>query len=121
MQALLQSSLERWFTAETMLQRPDLIDRISKTVLGDDPAVHAAIWDLIANDFDVQDRLGEIRCPTLVLVGEQDPSTPPAVASALARGIQGARMVVIPNASHMTNLESPNTVNEEIRRFLSAN
>lgn len=120
MEAVLQSSLERWFTPATMLRRPDLIDRVSKTVLADNPAIHAAIWDIIA-DFNVYDRLGEVQCPTLVLVGELDPSTPPSAASVLAEGIRGARMVVFPKTSHMAMLESPDAVNAELKQFLSEN
>ena len=120
MRAVLESSLDRWFTPETRVRRPDLIDRVSKTVLHDDPAIHAAIWDLIANDFDVEARLGEIACPTLVLVGERDPSTPPAVAAQMASGIRNARMVVLPSTSHMATLESPEAVNAELLAFLSA-
>ena len=98
MAAVLSPSLDRWFTPETRSRRPDLIDRVTKTILNDDPAVHAAIWEIIS-EFNVHARLGEIRCPTLVLVGELDPSTPPSAALALMEAIPGARMVVFPNAS----------------------
>jgi 3-oxoadipate enol-lactonase len=117
MAAVLESSLERWLTAETRLHRPDIVDRISKTVLADDPATHAAIWDVISN-LDLHDRLKEIACPTLVLVGERDASTPPAVASALAAAIAGARMVVIPDASHIVTVEAPVAVNSALLDFL---
>ena len=120
MEAVLQSSLERWFTPETRVRRPDLIDRVSKTILGDDPTVHAAIWEMISH-FDVQNRLGEIKCPTLVMVGERDPSTPPSAAIVLAQSIKGAQLVMLPHTSHMANLESPDAVNSEMKRFLSAN
>ena len=117
MAAVLASSLERWFTPEWRERRPDIVDRVRKTILHDDPATHAAIWELIAN-FDVHSRLGEIRCPTLVLVGELDPSTPPAAAAALADGIAGARMTVLPGVSHIATVEAPEIVNEELRKFL---
>ena len=116
MAAVLPSSLDRWFTPQTRALRPDLIDRVTKTILQDDPAVHAAIWDIISG-FDVHDRLGEVRCPTLVLVGELDPSTPPTAAAALVEAIPDARLVIFPNASHMIQLEAPEAVNEELKRF----
>ena len=119
MAAVLESTLQRWFTAETFVRRPDVVDRASKTLLGDDPTVHAAIWDLIADDFDVLGRLGEIRCPTLVLVGDSDPSTPPSVAATLADGIRGARRVVLHATSHMATVESPAAVSAELVRFFS--
>ena len=70
--------------------------------------------------FDVHDRLSEIRCPTLILVGEHDPSTPPSVASALAAKIPGSKLVVLPNASHIATVEVPVAVNIEIKQFLAA-
>ncbi len=119
MQAVLQSSLERWFTGETRARRPDIVDRVSKTMLANDPAVHASIWEMISK-FDVHDRLSEIRCPTLILVGEHDPSTPPSVASALAAKIPGSKLVVLPNASHIATVEVPVAVNIEIKQLLAA-
>ncbi len=119
MAALVQSSLERWFTTQTRAGRPELMDRVTKTLLADDPEVHATIWEMIAK-FDVQARLGEIRCPTLILVGDADPSTPPAAAEVLRSGIPNAHMAVIPNASHMIQLEAPDQVNAHLLSFLSA-
>jgi 3-oxoadipate enol-lactonase len=117
MSAVLESSLERWFTAGTRSRRPDIIDRITKTVLGDEPEIHAAIWEIVA-DLDVYDRLGEIRCPTLVLVGEDDPSTPPAVAADMAAAIQNSKLIVIPGASHIVTVEAPAAVNNALNAFL---
>jgi pimeloyl-ACP methyl ester carboxylesterase len=80
MAAVLQSTLERWFTPETSARRPDIMDRVSKTLLAANPAVHAAVWEMIAA-FDTHDRLKEITCPGLILVGDRDQSTPPSTAS----------------------------------------
>jgi len=80
MASVLQSGLERWFTPETRARRPDIMDRVTTTVLA---------------DFDVHDRLREIESPTLVLVGERDAGTPPASAEALAKQIRGARTVIL--------------------------
>jgi 3-oxoadipate enol-lactonase len=118
MAAVLVSSLERWFTPKTRMRRPDIVDRVSKTILADDPAIHAAIWEMIS-DFDVHDRLVEVACPSLVIVGERDPSTPPAMASVLINAIRGAKMVVIPDASHIVTVEDPTAVNIALQAFLS--
>lgn len=118
MNAIVPSSLERWFTPETREHRPDITDRMTKTLLQDDAATHAAIWDLIAG-LDLEHRLSEISCPTLVLVGEQDPSTPPAVASRLAGAIQRSFLIVIPEASHIVTVEAPVAVNAALLHFLA--
>ncbi len=117
MTAVLASSLERWFTSQTRSQRPDIMDRLTKTVMGDDPAHQAAIWDLIAS-LDVRERLGELRCPTLVLVGEQDASTPPAVARDVASAILNAEVQILPGAAHIVTVEAPDVVNHAILTFL---
>ena len=117
MTAVLASSLERWFTPETRSQRPDIMDRLTKTMLGDDLAHQAAIWDLIASP-DVRERLGELRCPTLVLVGEHDASTPPAVAKDAASAMLNAELQVLAKTAHIVTVEAPEVVHHAILKFL---
>ena len=118
MAAVVESSLQRWFTQNTRDHRPDIMDRLTKTLLGDDAPTHAAIWDIIS-ELDLDDRLSEITCPTLVLVGEHDPSTPPGVASRLAGAIKGSSLTVIPEASHIVSVEAPGAVNAALLSFLA--
>ena len=98
-------------------RRPDLIDRVTKTLLADDPRVHAALWDMIST-LDLAAQLGQIGCPTLILVGEQDPSSPPGAARVLRENIAGAEMHVIADASHMAPLEKPDGINAPLGNFL---
>ena len=65
-------------------------------------------------------RLAEIRCPTLVIVGERDVPDFRAIAGALADGIPGAEKIVIPGAGHMANMEAPAAVNELLLAHLRA-
>jgi proline-specific peptidase len=57
-------------------------------------------------DWDITDRLGEIRIPTLVITGEFDEATP-AINKTVSGGIPGAESVIYPNASHMAHVEDP--------------
>jgi 3-oxoadipate enol-lactonase len=63
--------------------------------------------------------LDKINVPTLVIVGERDIPEFRDVAKHMADGIAGAKLVVIPNAGHMSNMEAPAAVNEAILSFLS--
>jgi len=117
MAAVLPSTLQRWFTPETMARRPDLIDRVTKTLLADDPLVHAAMWDMVSA-LDLVSQLHRISCPTLILVGEYDPSSPPAAARVLQKNIQSAELYIIPSASHMAPLEKPDVINRYLQAFL---
>jgi pimeloyl-ACP methyl ester carboxylesterase len=69
---------------------------------------------------DVRARLGEISVPTLVLVGERDEETPLSYAQALAAGIAGARLQIIPGSGHITSLEAPEVVNSALHEHLDA-
>ena len=61
-----------------------------------------------------------LRLPALVAVGAQDVLTPPALAEEMAAGIQGARLVVIPEAGHLPTMEQPAAVNALLRDWLAA-
>jgi 3-oxoadipate enol-lactonase len=63
-----------------------------------------------AAGFDFQDRLADITAPTLILAGANDLAITEEHAAALERGIPGARLVVIPDAAHLLNIEQPETV-----------
>jgi 3-oxoadipate enol-lactonase len=64
------------------------------------------------------DRLAEIRIPTLVLAGAQDSSTPPARMQMYKDGIAGAKMEVLQEAGHFPNVEQPEAFNGTLRVFL---
>lgn len=98
---------------------------------GASPAVRATLAELagrqspegligalgaLAGRPDRRDVLPGIRVPTLVVVGEHDAPTPPAVARAMAEAIPGARLVVVRGAGHMTPLEDPATFARLLRR-----
>jgi pimeloyl-ACP methyl ester carboxylesterase len=68
--------------------------------------------------FDVMARVGAIRLPTLVIVGEDDQLTPPKYAEFLAGNISGSQLVRIPGAGHYVQLEQPDEVNRAMREFL---
>lgn len=63
---------------------------------------------------------GAIRVPTHVVVGEHDPTTPPALSCRLASLIGGASLSVVPRAGHLSNLEEPAAFNAIVLGFLLA-
>lgn len=65
-------------------------------------------------------KLTEIRVPTLVVVGDQDRLTPPEIAREMAAAIPGARLVVLREAGHLSNIEQPLEFNRALDEFLSA-
>ena len=71
--------------------------------------------------YDALDRLGDIKAPTLVIVGEQDLLTPPHVCREVASRIPGATFEMIKGAgsSHVVPIERPDDFNGLVTRFLS--
>jgi 3-oxoadipate enol-lactonase len=66
----------------------------------------------------VYDELTAIKCPTLVMVGEEDAATVPARAERIAARIGGAKLVRIPGAGHTSSVEAPGFVTEKLAGFL---
>jgi 3-oxoadipate enol-lactonase len=62
--------------------------------------------------------LERIAAPTHVIVGADDTLTPPAAAQELARRIPGAKLTIIPQAGHLSNIEQPDRFNAALLGFL---
>ena len=74
----------------------------------------------MAERSDSTPTLSTIAVPTLVVFGAEDVITPAETEGrSLAAAIHGARLVVIPNAGHLSNLEQPEAFNAAVREFLS--
>lgn len=117
MESIIASSMPYWFSAATRSRRPDLLDRTAKTLLRNSPAMHAAMWKMVAR-FDLEAELLRVACPTLIVVGAEDVSTPPELSAELAKLITDSELHVLPGGAHMLPAENPSAVNETLVRFL---
>lgn len=96
--------LERWF-APAFRARPDCA--LWRNMLTRSPAAgYIAACEAIAAA-DLTAATAALRLPALVIAGEADGSTPPALVEATARLIPGARFAVIPGAGHLPCVEAP--------------
>ena len=66
----------------------------------------------------VRPRLGQISCPTLVIVGEEDMALPVPLSRRLASGIRGAELLVVPRVGHLSTVEAPALLTQAIERFV---
>ncbi|MHB8086513.1 MAG: alpha/beta fold hydrolase [Dehalococcoidia bacterium] len=73
---------------------------------------------LCCDKFDIMDRIGEIKLPTLAIVGDQDNMTPPKYTQYLAAHLLDCRMSIIEAAGHLVFMEKPEQVNRAIEGFL---
>jgi len=133
---------------EAVIERGDLeaavelnlrmwVDGPTRTAADVDPEVRVRVAEMQRRAIEVQlavadagpgeefdppasTRLGEVACPTLVLVGELDQPDILRVADQIADGIPDARKATIPQTAHVPNMERPDEFNELVLGFLSA-
>ena len=115
MAALADGILPRWLTPAAPAHT---VDTLRDMILATQPEGYAACCEAIAAT-DLHRQSGTIGAPTLVIVGADDPSTPVAAAEALRDTIPGARLEIIPNASHIPTAEQPAAVAGALLRFLA--
>lgn len=118
MEALVEPTLERWFTEPYRTSQPDTMKRIAAMIR--ETPVNGYIGCCHAIPvINVTERLKEIRVPALVIVGEQDAATPVAAARDIERNLPDARLVVLPSAAHLSNIEQAAAFNEALTSFLA--
>ncbi len=69
---------------------------------------------------DMTEELPKIAVPTLIIVGDADAITPPAMAEGMQKRIRNSRLVVVPGAGHMAPMEQASQVNRVIRQFVES-
>src|SRR6266567_9191932 len=84
------------------------------------PEAYVRQQKAIMNRVDSRPLLASIRVPTLVLVGEQDAATPPALSDEMAAAIPGARLAKISACGHLSTMERPQAVTQELVAWMSA-
>jgi 3-oxoadipate enol-lactonase len=112
-----RATMERWFTPEFLAAEPETVDQIRQILLSADPVGYAAAC-LAVSEVDLTARLGGISAETLVLVGERDPGTPVEAARRIADAIPSARLEVIPDTSHLSNVARPDEFTDAVLSFL---
>jgi 3-oxoadipate enol-lactonase len=107
----------RWFTDSFRKREPEIMDRILDLLMAANLQGYVATMEGLGQ-LDLRPKLKEIECPTLVVVGREDPSTPPTMAEEIHRSIQGSRLVVLDDARHLAPVEKPDEFNRLVLEFL---
>jgi 3-oxoadipate enol-lactonase len=117
MQPLVQPTLERWFTEPFRKGRPAEVQKIAKLIEATPVAGYVGCGHALMK-VNLTARLKDIARPVLAIAGEQDVSAPGT--RYLGENIPGAKLVMIPQAAHISNLEQPEAFNRALRDFLSS-
>lgn len=108
-----------WFTAGFPSSHPEVARGFANMLTRSPLAGYIACCHALRNA-DLRADDAKIACPTLVVVGDQDASTSPAMARELCAAIKGARLEIITNAAHIPTVEQPEALNRLILDFLDA-
>jgi 3-oxoadipate enol-lactonase len=96
----------RWFSERFREEHPDEVERVAKIFVATDSRAHAAACHALGG-VDITARLADIRAGTLVVAGDEDYATPPAMAADITDGIAGSRLRILENTRHLSLLERP--------------
>ncbi|MGZ9810178.1 alpha/beta fold hydrolase [Pseudoroseicyclus sp. H15] len=112
------ASAARWFTPGFLAANPELIAEEVQLTANIDHAAYASAYKVLVEN-DPIDIVAGIGCPTLVMTGEDDIGSTPAMSQALTSRIPGARLKIVPAIRHYMHLEAPERLAPEINAFLS--
>ena len=117
MEALFEETLERWFTPAFLRQNPPMVELIREQILATPVAGYIGCVEAIRR-LNYLDRISGIKIPTLIMVGEDDPGTPVSASEAMHERITGSKLVILPSARHLSNVEQTDPFNGALLKFL---
>ena len=116
MSAMVNSTLERWFEHDFREAHPAIMQEMAQGIVSTSVDGFAGCCEAISH-INTFERLHEITCPTLIMVGERDHGTPPPMAKAMKEKMPDATFFEIPNAGHISNIEQPAIFNQHLIEF----
>lgn len=117
MQPLVQPTLERWFTEPFRKSKPEIVKKIADLIQSTPVPGYVGCCHAISQ-LNTTARLKEIKRPVLAIAGEQDAAAPGT--RSIGENVPGAKLVMIPQAAHIANIEQAEAFNRALREFLSS-
>jgi 3-oxoadipate enol-lactonase len=114
MGALVEFQTTRWFGDAFRRQRPDVVKHCVDVFLRNEVAAYVETCNMLGAA-DLRAALPAMTIPTAIIVGEEDYATPVAMAEAMHQAIPGSTLTVLKTARHLTPLEMPDVIAEELR------
>jgi 3-oxoadipate enol-lactonase len=117
MQPLVEPTLGRWFTESFRRNKPETVRAIAALIAATPVAGYVGCCYAISK-LSTTARLKDLKSPLLAITGEQDAAAPGT--RYIGEHVPGAKLVVIPQAAHIANIEQPAAFNRALREFLSS-
>jgi len=104
-------------SADTRSQRPLVVALVREMLMRQDPSGYADTCEALAAAEPAEIR--QIRCPTVLITGDEDVVAPPSVARLMAERIEGAQAIILNRCGHWTTFERVAEVNSALAEFLT--
>lgn len=114
--SIAEIAAKRVFSPDHLTRHPELIDERKRVLMAIDPKAFQAACKIL-QEADLTIDLHKLKVPTLVLCGEFDQATPPALNKEIADKVSGARYVELPGCGHCPPLEQPKEFIAAIKEF----
>ena len=118
--AVAEAMMPKMLAAGTAATSPAVVRELGAIMESQPPRTIENALVAVRDRPDFRDDLASIAVPTLVLVGEADAITPPAMSETMHKNIPNSKLVKIAGAGHMTPMEQPEAVNRAIRDFVGS-
>jgi 2-hydroxy-6-oxonona-2,4-dienedioate hydrolase len=118
----IRANLKRIFANPLFQNNEALVDQFltARVATGDGYTINSLIESIKRKEDFLNDRLSEIKKPTLIIWGKQDGLLPVADAAAFNRGIAGSQLIIFENCGHVPQFEKAADFNREVLKFLDA-
>lgn len=118
MSALVQPTLSRWFTDPYRAQHAEVMARIGEMIQNTPVEGYAGCCAAIA-ELATLEKLHTLQLPCLVLVGDQDQATPPAMSEQIHQHWPNSQFEVLKDAAHLSSVEQAQAFTESVMRFFN--
>ncbi|TXC68011.1 alpha/beta fold hydrolase [Sphingomonas ginsenosidivorax] len=102
-------------SAYTRADRPEIAAFVREATLRQHPEAYAQTCEALANAQPAD--TDRIRCPSILVTGDEDGTAPPTAAGSLALSLPDADFTVLSRCGHWTSLERPRDVTEALTTF----
>jgi 3-oxoadipate enol-lactonase len=117
MSVLAQETLERWLSDGFRQSQPGISEGVRNMIVQTPVPGYVACCKAISH-FNVLEKLSGVTLPTLIMVGEHDLGTPVSAAEAIHERVQDSKLIIVPGALHLTNIENATFFTEKLLGFL---
>ena len=118
LEAIADLAMRRLFSPEFQAENTALTAQRRERFIAVDPHTFHNACAALA-DLDLRTELSKVTVPVLVLVGEHDEATPPAMSEELAAGLPDARLQILAGCAHVPQLQAPQQFMQAIKGFIA--